>query len=171
MIVARHAESEWNRHYAATRIDPGLRDPGLSVRGREQAVRLAETLAAEGVTRLIASPFRRTLETASVVALALSVPLAVEPLIRERCVFSCDIGTPPDQLQTLWPTLDFGHLDPDWWGVPAESEQAVWERAQAFRTTTETLPDRATVAVISHWAFIRALTGIELDNATFVRLA
>lgn len=171
MIVVRHAESEWNRHYAVTRIDPGIRDPGLTVRGREQAARLAATLAAAGVTRLVASPYRRALETASVVTDALRVPLAVEPLIRERCVFSCDIGTPPAELQTLWPGLDFAHLAPAWWGERDETERAVRDRAHAFRASTETLPDRATVAVISHWAFIRALTGIELDNATFVRLA
>lgn len=171
MIAVRHAESEWNRHFSVTRVDPGIRDPGLSARGREQAGKLVDHLAAERVTRLIASPFRRTLETATLVAEALRLPLTVEPLIRERCVFSCDIGTPPDELQTLWPALDFAHLEAVWWGAPEESEPAVGRRARTFRRATDDLPDRATVAIISHWAFIRALTGAELDNATFVRLA
>ena len=34
MILVRHAESEWNRHYSRTRIDPGIPDPPLTADGR-----------------------------------------------------------------------------------------------------------------------------------------
>jgi broad specificity phosphatase PhoE len=170
MILVRHAESEWNRHFSRTRIDPGIPDPALTRAGRRQAKRLIDELAAAKVNRLVASPYRRALETATVVANALGLPVAVEPLVRERCVFSCDLGTSPRQLAALWPDLDFSHLEERWWGVPAESEASLDRRCAAFRAKTDPLPDRRQVAVITHWGVIRALTGQELTNAACIRL-
>lgn len=170
MILVRHAESEWNREFGRTRIDPGIRDPGLTELGHEQARLLIARLAAEGITRLISSPYRRTLETATTVAGALGLPVEVEPLVRERCFFSCDIGTPPEDLSARWPTLGFHHLDETWWGGPEESEVELARRVEAFREMSSELPDRTSVAVISHWGFIRALSGADLANGTYVRL-
>ena len=170
MILVRHAELEWNRHYSRTRIDPGIPDPALTADGRRQAEQLAGQLALAGVGRLVASPYRRALETATIVAQALEVTIRVEPLVRERCVFSCDLGTPRSELMALWPALDFAHLEELWWGQPDETEASLAERCVRFRAKTEQLPDRHRVAVITHWGFIRALTGQEVGNATMVRL-
>ena len=170
MILVRHAESEWNHHFSRTRIDPGIGDPALTELGRTQAAHLTERLAAEGVTRLLASPYRRTLETASIVARELDLSITVEPLVRERCVFSCDLGTPASKLARLWADLDFTHVEERWWGEPAESEAELALRCSAFRAKTSSLHDRFEVAVISHWGFIRGLTGEELANADFLRL-
>jgi broad specificity phosphatase PhoE len=170
MILVRHAESEWNRHFSRTRIDPGIPDPPLTRAGRGQARRLFERLAEADISRLVASPYRRTLETATIVAVGLGLPITVEPLIRERCVFSCDLGTPPSELATLWPDLDFAHLEEQWWGVPAESEASLAGRCAAFCAKTDALSDRRQVAVITHWGVIRALTGEELTNAACLRL-
>ncbi|MGH6899548.1 MAG: histidine phosphatase family protein [Geminicoccaceae bacterium] len=171
MILVRHAESEWNRHFSRTRIDPDIPDPPLTRAGRRQAGRLVEQLAAANVERLVASPYRRALETATVVGNALGLAITVEPLVRERCVFSCDLGTAPQQLAALWPELDFSHLEQQWWGVPAESEASLGRRCAEFRAKTDALPDRRQVAVITHWGVIRALTGQELTNAACTRLA
>jgi broad specificity phosphatase PhoE len=170
VILVRHAESEWNRHFSRTRIDPGIPDPPLTRTGRRQTAQLAQQLAAAEVRRLVASPYRRALETATIIAEALSVPIIVDPLVRERCVFSCDEGTAPEQLAANWPHLDFAHLEERWWGVPAESEVSLGERCAAFRAKTDTLPDRWHVAVITHWGVIRALTGQELTNGACIRL-
>jgi broad specificity phosphatase PhoE len=51
-----------------------------------------------------------------------------------------------------------------------ESPASIQERCAAFRDKTADLPERAQIAVITHWGFIRALTGHELSNARFVRL-
>ena len=170
MILVRHAESEWNRHFSRTRIDPGIPDPPLTRTGRRQAAQLAEQLAGSEIRRLVASPYRRALETATIVAEALALSISVEPLVRERCVFSCDEGTSPKQLAVLWPDLDFAHLEEQWWGVPAETEVSLDQRCAAFRTKTDPLPDRWHVAVITHWGVIRALTGQELTNGACIRL-
>lgn len=170
MILVRHAESEWNCHFSRTRIDPGIPDPVLTETGRRQAEGLIEELARSGVRRLIASPYRRTLETASIVARALDLDISINPLVRERCVYSCDIGTPGSQLAMLWPGLDFAHLEEQWWGRPAESELSLGRRAADFCASCARLPDRTSVAVITHWGFIRALTGAEVSNAACIPL-
>jgi len=171
MILVRHAESEWNRHFSRTRIDPGIRDPALTDVGRAQAEHLVEQLAAAGARRLLASPYRRTLETATIVARRLGLEITVEPLVRERCVYSCDLGTPKSRLAPDWPHVDFAHLDELWWGAPIESEASIRRRARAFHAKSEALADRAEVAVVTHWGFIRALTGHEVANAACVPLA
>ena len=44
MILMRHGQSHFNVHYGRTRQDPGLRDPGLTELGRQQAAAAAALL-------------------------------------------------------------------------------------------------------------------------------
>jgi glucosyl-3-phosphoglycerate phosphatase len=170
MILARHAESEWNLHYGRTRIDPGIPDPPLTAAGRAQAERLIVEFAALGVRQLLASPYRRALETATIIARRLDLPISVEPLVRERCAFSCDQGTPRSLLGRHWPDLDFDDLEEQWWGQAEETLASLDRRCAMFQAKTADLKERHRTAVISHWGFIRALTGHEIGNACFVRL-
>ncbi len=168
MILIRHAQSEWNRHFAETRIDPGIPDPILTDLGRQQAEALAEQLSGYALSALVASPYKRTLETAEIVASALNLPISVNALVRERCAFSCDIGSHPDILQDRSPDIDFSGLEDGWWGEPPESEAAVAARCAQFRAEHSDLLARDDIAIISHWGFIRAFTGQEVANATIV---
>src|SRR5579863_2681692 len=97
MILIRHGQTEFNRVFSATRRDPGIRDPDLTAVGRRQAAALAEALArlpGPPPRRLVASPYRRALETAEIIAAPHSLTVTVEALVAERCVFACDIGSP-----------------------------------------------------------------------------
>jgi glucosyl-3-phosphoglycerate phosphatase len=171
VILVRHAESEWNRLFSITRVDPGIRDPALTDVGRYQALQLTPQIAELGIRRLISSPYRRTLETATTIAQALkNLPIEIQPLVRERCVFSCDIGTPASRLERLWPELDFEGLDEFWWGEAEESEASLAERTRRFREHVDGRAETSTIAVITHWGFIRAMTGEEVANAAHVRL-
>ncbi len=169
MILVRHGQSEFNVVYGATRRDPGIRDPGLTDLGRRQASEAAEQLRAHGVRRLIASPYTRALETAELIAGALDLPVAVEPLVRERRAFSCDVGTSRAELGRRWPGLDIAHLDEQWWPDAEESEDDVARRGADFRAAMQTVRDWAEIAVITHWGFIRALTGRRLGNCETLR--
>ena len=166
----RHAESAWNEHFSATRIDVGWPDPPLTERGETQARQAADQLRGQGVRRLIASPYRRALQTASILATALGLPITVEPLVRERCAFSCDQGSSPAALAREWPNLDFGGVDELWWGGVMESWPSLMERCARFRAAIATAADRDSTAVVSHWGFIRGLTGAELHNTETIRL-
>ena len=176
MLLIRHAQSEFNAAFSVTRIDPGIPDPKLTAQGREQAVAAAETLRGTGIKRLISSPYRRTLETATIIADALGLDVTVEPLVRERAAFHCDIGTGPAGLRTLFPRYRFDHLDELWWhdhvgtGI-AETEAALAERCAAFLAAAEKLHDRAEVAVVTHWGFICAATGKPVTNCEMIRLS
>jgi broad specificity phosphatase PhoE len=175
MLLIRHAQSEFNAAFSVTRIDPGIPDPKLTAQGREQAAAAAATLRGTGIKRLISSPYRRALETATIIADALGLDISVEPLVRERAAFHCDIGTGPAGLRALFPRYSFDHLDDPWWhdhvttGI-AETEAALATRCAAFLTAAEKLHDRAEVAVVTHWGFIRAATGKPVQNCEMIRL-
>ncbi len=170
MLLIRHAQSEWNLLFGRTRVDPGLPDPPLTAEGIRQAEVAAAELRRVGVRRLISSPYRRTLQTAAILAAHLDVPIEVEPLVRERCAFSCDQGTEPEILAREWPELDLSGLPSMWWGGMIESHTSLQRRCAEFRRRASVRPDRAELAVVSHWGFIRCLTGLELANAEHVRL-
>jgi broad specificity phosphatase PhoE len=169
VILIRHGQSEFNVHFGRTRIDPGIRDPMLTDEGRAQAHAAAAALAGHDLRRLITSPYQRALETAEIIAGALGLPVTVDPTVGERAAFSCDFGSGPAVLARRWPTWSFDHLAEQWWPAHEEPEAGLLARCARFRTNTDTLDDRDHVAIVSHWGFIRALTGLAVPNATAVR--
>lgn len=169
MILLRHGEGTWNTVFHAARVDAGIHDPALTQTGHAQAMAAAERLAGEGCRRLLASPYRRTLETASRIADRLGLDIEVEPLVRERCAFSCDQGSPTSVLARDWPMLDFGGLDEIWWGRRIESQASLEARAGLFLRRMAEASDLAATIVVTHWGFIRAVTGQAIGNAEQVR--
>jgi glucosyl-3-phosphoglycerate phosphatase len=167
MILIRHGQSEWNAVFNRTRVDPGIPDPPLTEVGREQARLAAAMLESRELSRLLVSPYRRTLQTAEIIAKELSLPILVEPLVRERAAYSCDVGTARSHLANGWPHLRFDHLEEVWW--PAEeTEGELAHRCNRFRRLMKDTEDWRHVAVISHWGFIRGLTGQEARNGEAV---
>jgi broad specificity phosphatase PhoE len=169
VILVRHGEGFWNTRFHKARIDAAIPDPTLTETGRQQARLAAERLGEHGISRLIASPYRRTLETAAIIGERLGLDIEVDPLVRERCAFSCDQGSPASTLATLWPDIDFSGLEEIWWGRRIESQASIDRRARAFARTMARTADWQRAAVISHWGFIRASTGRSLGNAELVR--
>ncbi len=171
-ILVRHAESAWNRRFGAYRIDAGIPDPELTPEGVEQARAVAAEVAGlGGARRVVSSPYRRALQTASIIADALGgAAVEVEPLVRERCAFSCDQGSDPAELAREWPRVDFGDLGPVWWGGAIESTASLRARCALYRERLAARADRASLVVVTHWGFIRGLTGLEVSNAALVRL-
>jgi broad specificity phosphatase PhoE len=169
MILLRHGQSEFNVVYNVTRVDPGIPDPRLTAEGRRQALAAAAALAEHPLERLIVSPYTRTLETAEIVAAALGLPIEVEPLVREHCLFHCDIGSPRSALARRWPALDFAHLEERWWPDLDETETLLSARAEAFRHRMAARPGWERTAIVSHWGFIRALTGLRIPNGHLLR--
>jgi broad specificity phosphatase PhoE len=175
MILLRHAQSEFNAAFSVTRVDPGIPDPRLTALGRQQALQAAGSLRGHGVRRLVSSPYIRALETATIIADALGLEVTVEPLVRERAAFHCDVGSAPAALRGLFPRYRFDHLENPWWhdhvgtGV-AEAETALAARCAAFRAAMARIPDWAEVAVVTHWGFIRAMTGRPVGNCELLRV-
>jgi broad specificity phosphatase PhoE len=103
MILLRHGQSEFNLLFTQTRRDPGIIDPALTELGHQQAEAAAEALAGERIARIICSPYTRALQTAAPVARRLGVPVFVNPIVRERYAFSCDVGRPITELTLRTP--------------------------------------------------------------------
>lgn len=170
MILLRHCQSEFNLHFTRTRRDPGIVDPVLTELGLQQADAAAEALAGEPIRRIVASPYRRALQTAAPLARRLGVPVEIEPLVRERFAFVCDVGSPRSALEALRPDLDFSALDEEWWPGVVEDEAGVLRRAALFRQAMAARPDWRETLVVSHWGFLLALSGRSLENGRWIRL-
>jgi broad specificity phosphatase PhoE len=169
MILLRHGQSQFNAAFTATRRDPGIPDPRLTALGEAQARQAAEDLAGEGIEHIIASPYTRALQTAAPLARLLGLTVAVNPMVRERYAFSCDVGSPRGSLMRAWPDLDFSHLDEVWWPVTTEPAESVLDRATLFRAEMAALPGWERTVVVTHWGFILSLTGLSLNNGTWLR--
>ena len=170
MYLLRHGESEFNVHFSRTRIDPGIEDPALTDTGRAQAAAAAEHLEGRSIRRVVASPYRRALQTAEIVAHRLGLPIEIEPLVRERCWFVCDVGTPTSRLRADWPAISFGDLAERWWLEGGENEEELSVRCTAFREKLGAAERWDDTVFVTHWAFIRGLTGMTVPNGTLLAL-
>lgn len=169
MILLRHGQSEFNLHFTATRKDPGIPDPKLTPLGHEQAEAAAEALADQGVRRIVASPYTRALQTAAPIARRLGLPVRVNPVVRERYAFSCDIGSHRADLAAVFPDHDFSTIEEVWWPQVEEPAEHVLARAALFRAEMCALPDWSDTLVVCHWGFIMSLTGLSVQNGQWLR--
>lgn len=169
MILLRHGESRFNLAFGRTRIDPGIPDAPLTETGQAQALAAAAELSELGLTRILCSPYTRALQTASIVAGILELPISVLALVGEQAALSCDIGTPCSELALAWPHLDMSHIPERWWPELGEPEEHLRLRAAEFRALMAAAPERDSSLVVSHWGFIRALTGREVHNCAILR--
>jgi alpha-ribazole phosphatase len=95
ITLIRHGESIWN----GERRIQGNQDPPLSPRGRQQAALLSARLGSHLPQRpaaLYASPLRRAVETAEIVAAAVSLPVMTESGLREMALGSWEGRTVPE---------------------------------------------------------------------------
>ncbi|MFC0407659.1 histidine phosphatase family protein [Roseomonas elaeocarpi] len=169
MILLRHGQSEFNLHFTATKVDPGIEDPRLTPLGEEQARRAADELAGEDIRRIVASPYTRALQTAAPLAERLGLPVLIAPVVRERYALSCDVGSPISRLAADWPSHDFTAVEEVWWPQREEPAEDVIARANGFRQEMALREDWAHTVVVSHWGFILAMTGQSVGNCQWLR--
>lgn len=171
MFVVRHGESKFNKAFRETGVDPGIPDPPLTNIGIKQIQSSANYLLGSHVTKLLSSPYRRTLETSAILNQRFNLNIEINSLVREQFGFSCDIGSSRDALQKSWPFIDFSSLKQKWWPDKSESAEDVKNRTVPFFDALKTSPDFCSTLVISHWGVVRALAGISVGNGTIVKLS
>ncbi len=176
LIVARHAESEWN---PIGRYQ-GLLDPDLTERGKEQAKLLAKALSGMGIEKIFSSPLKRTLKTAEEVAKYLGLEVIADDRIREIDHGSWS-GLLVEEVKERFPE-EFE----TWLREPhrakfegGESLKDVYERVSDFLTWLRDTHGGKTVLLVSHTVPIRCmycfLLGVDLsrfwsfgcDNASY----
>lgn len=167
----RHGQSEFNRHWAATGVDPLIRDAPLSDRGHQQ-VRAAQAAArALEPDVVITSPLTRALQTAVGLFGDGTVPILVDGAHRERITNTDDIGSDPAELAVRFPHLTFSHLAPVWWhqgpadelGVPVEPEDVFHQRVASFLGSLDVML-HPRIVVVGHGTFFAHVLGRHLDN-------
>lgn len=142
----------------------GGTDPGLIDEGVAQAQRAATYLSRRGgVDAIVASPLRRTRETADVVANKLGIEMAVDDDVAEASFGEWD-GMTFAEVKERWPE----ELD-RWLSSTAaaprggEPFDSVYERAIRARERIVADYPGKTVVVVSHVTPIKMLTRIALD--------
>jgi len=169
MILMRHCQSEFNAHFEVSREDPGIEDPRLTALGECQAEAAAEVLAQSGQVRhIVSSPYWRAMHTAEIVARRLDLTVSVDPLVREHAFFACDIGSPRSQLAVRWPHYDYRDLPEEWWPPGSETEEELHARRNHYHRAVTDAGNWTGMLVVTHWGFIRALTGEAVANGALL---
>ena len=167
MHFIRHGQSEFNKAMNTYGRDPGIHDAPLTDEGREQARHAAQRMAKHPIEHIICSPYTRALQTAEIITKTLKVPVTVEPLVAEKALYSCDIGTPISVMRERWAHLaDFSAATVEhWWPQDGnESDHDVQRRMKQFFKKWSGHPKPEKLLIVSHWYFINAVTGEDLRN-------
>lgn len=156
LVLIRHGETESNR----SRRFAGWSDEHLTEEGREGVVRLAKSLGLRG-GRLYASPVRRAVETAEILAAELSLPVHTVHDLHEIELGEWT-GLTESEVAERWPSAYREWLErPDQLEIPGrERLEEVRERAVGAIDQigkAELSEDGAPAVVITHLALIRVL--------------
>jgi broad specificity phosphatase PhoE len=101
LLIIRHGQTGWNVEH---KLPGQLSGISLNEKGREQAARLAESLAAIPISAIISSPLERAYDTALILARGRGLAIQTEPDLMDT-----DIGRwAGESYQQL------GKTDPDW---------------------------------------------------------
>ncbi len=164
IVAVRHGETVWN---AEMRMQ-GQLDTALSERGRRQAARAADALAAEGIEAIVSSDLARAFDTAAAIAGVVGLPVATDPGLRERS-FGVFQGYTYAEIDARWPVeaARWRHHDPAF--APDGGESLVDFNARAVAAVTaiaERAPGRS-ILVVTHGGVLdclyRAAAGLGLD--------
>ena len=169
MFIVRHGESQFNHAFKKSRRDPGIIDPELTTLGIQQIKNTAHFFYNKSIGTCISSPYRRAIQTTMELFDLKNTKLVISHLVGEQFGFSCDIGSSRSQLEQKWPLIDFADLRENWWPHEPESRHDVKQRAAEFFKQYSTLFDTADdLVIVSHWGFIKSLTGLSVENGTVV---
>ncbi len=178
LILARHAESTWNRQGRLT----GCSDPPLTPRGEAQAAAAGRKLAREGpvVGAVHTSDLARAGRTAQLMLDAMrlpGVPVGVHPLLRERALGVVE-GLTKEAVKVQWGNEQRKRWRDDPSSAPpgGETIRAAEQRFLAcwHRDILAGLFDGRSVLVVAHAGTIRAILGhlgyppARLGNASWV---
>ena len=119
LFLIRHGQSLNNFLPQEQRVE----DPPLTDLGHQQAVLLAEWIESAGITRLISSPFRRTLETAEYVRRTTGLRPEIWIDLHEQG--GCVAGPTPDCMVGR-PGMTHGQISADFPGFQIGDETKIY---------------------------------------------
>lgn len=165
IILVRHGETIWNRELRYQ----GHQDVPLSEKGREQAIKLRERLAAEKIDAFYASDLSRALETAGIIARHHGQEVLPVPELRETNFGRWEGMTYNEIIAAYSEEMQKWREDPLANRIPGgETLQEVADRCMAgINRIIARHPDQ-TVLVAAHGGTIRvvvsSILGLDLRN-------
>jgi probable phosphoglycerate mutase len=154
IFLIRHGETAGN----ATRVLQ-FPDIPLTTRGQEQAARLAQRLAGEGIGGILSSDMTRAAMTAEPLARATGAPIAFEPLLHERN-FGDIRGRAYDTLGFDPFALDYAPPNGESWAVFHARVDRAWERVREIAAATA-----GHLAVVTHGLVCRSIASRHVSLA------
>jgi broad specificity phosphatase PhoE len=129
----------------------------LSTNGERQALEAADTLRDFRATRVIASPYTRTLHTAAIIAMALRLPLSVEAALHDWLpVRDSSFAVDDEIAKTKIEEFDAYYAS----GI--EPPARTWETLEEIRVRVGRALDpykaEPAIIVVTHEAVVRSLT-------------
>ncbi len=157
LLLVRHGLTDWNESGRLL----GRIDIGLNARGQRQADALGAALADYGIETLLASPQRRTQETAAAIAAATGLTIRTEPALDEVWLgpqwqgrtFAELAGDPDIRRMAADPTHECDAIEP---------AASVRDRVARLVEEMQRQHEGATVALVSHGDPLRILIGHHL---------
>jgi broad specificity phosphatase PhoE len=166
LLLIRHGETPWN----ADGRWQGHGDPSLTAEGRAQADRLARSLQSAVQprwTRVISSDLARAHQTAVAVADLLTLPIDIDPRLRELDVgVWSGLSRSEIERQDRETLVAFERGEPMVRPGGGESRIEIRERAHEFVSDLANRLAGESIIVVTHLGVIRALVpGAEPSNA------
>ena len=175
IYFVRHCEGEHNvASVAGDQASYLIRDPRLTAWGEEQAAGMLQNPAFTGIPPgechmpelIVASPLRRTMETAMLGfgSLPSSASFVLRPELMENGNTPCDTPCPDLGSEMLaqngWRQLcdEYAALPEDWHIKGSQWRKSVLTRFATLLSWLQTRPER-TIAVVAHHGFFRSTLG------------
>jgi broad specificity phosphatase PhoE len=164
--IVRHGNREDFQNPGWSRTAQRPFDPALSADGETQAREVGLSLQSEQVHRVFASPFLRTIQTASHIADALNLPVCLEPGIGEILpnVESTPALLPEVERKQRFPRIDEDYTALKELSYPESSEEGHERAAAAAQALTDRFPEK-NLLMVTHGApvvgIVRGLTGLK----------
>lgn len=149
IYVVRHGETDWNRQGRYQ----GQRESHLTQTGWAQADALATALGHEQISRVIASPLARCVDTARPLAQALLVPLEVEPDLLEIAHGAWEGRLRREVERDDARTMRLWREHPQL--VQFEGGESLHDVQHRWRAFVQRLDDADDVAIVTHDVIVR----------------
>jgi probable phosphoglycerate mutase len=164
ILAVRHGETAWN----VDRRLQGQIDISLNATGQDQARRLAEALAGEGIDAIVSSDLVRARDTAQAVADRTGLPLATDAGLRERH-FGIFQGHTYTEVERVWPeeSARWRRREPGFGPPEGETLQGFYDRCVATASHLAAAHPGRTLLLVTHGGVLdclyRAASRIALD--------
>jgi len=135
IYLVRHAESAYN---------PDEYGRGLTEKGKRDALRMTEALKAYDIDLVVASPYKRAVDTVQGIAVAKKLPILLDKRLRERQLAIGPVADFDEAVKAVW-------MDPDFSHPGGESNRVAAERGtQAIGDLLHKYHDKSHIVVGTH---------------------